>query len=106
MTDREAKNGREVKDLLFKSIMVSIDEMDKFEQKNEENKAIKNTWYNWLIDYIPQPIRKTVGCFKEKMVSRFKTNIPKQAVYGRRKKLSKSKAQSIRNPFIIKKKKK
>ena len=39
LKDREAKNGREIKDLFFKSIMVSIDEMDKFEQKNEENKA-------------------------------------------------------------------
>ena len=52
---------------------------------------IKNTWYDWLSNYIPEPIRKSVGGFKDKIVSLFKTNTPKQTVYGRKKKLSKSK---------------
>ena len=67
---------------------------------------IKNTWYDWLINYIPEPIRKRVGGFKDKVISLFKTNTPTQTVYGRRKKLSKPKTQNkIRNPFILKKKK-
>ena len=58
--------------------------MDKFEEK-EMNKIrpIKNTWYDWLIDYIPEPIRKSVGGFKDKIVSLFRTNTSEQTVYGR-----------------------
>ena len=59
-------------------------------------RTIKNTWYDWLINYIPEPVRKSVGGFKDKIVSLFKTNAPKQIVYGRKKKLSKPKTQDIR----------
>ena len=74
--------------------MVSIDDMDKFEQ-NEMKKigSIKNTWYDWLINYIPDPVRKSLGSFKDKILSIFKTNTPKQTVYGRGKKLSKRKKE-------------
>ena len=65
-------------------------------------RPIKNTWYDWLIYYIPQPIRKRVGGFKYKIVSLFKTNAPKQTVYGRGQKISNPKTQNI----ILKKKKK
>ena len=52
--------------------------MDRFEQKEMKKKRpIKNTWYNWLIDYIPQLVRKTVGDFKDKILSPFRTNKPK-----------------------------
>ena len=35
--------------------------MDKFEQKEMKKiRAIKNTWYDWLINYIPETIRKCV----------------------------------------------
>ena len=86
--------------------MMTIDDMDKFEQKEMKKiRPIKNTWYDWLINYIPEPIRKSVGGFKDKMVSLFKTNTLKQTVYGRGKKLSKPKTQNIINPFILKKKK-
>ena len=63
----------------------------------------------WLVNYIPDTIRKSVGGFKDKLVSLFKTNTPKQVVYGRGKKQKQSKENqinSIRNPFILKKKKK
>ena len=80
--------------------------MDKFEQE-EMNKIrpIKNTLRDWLISYIPEPIRKSVGGSKDKIISLFKTNTPNQTVHGRGKKLSKPKAQNIRNPFILKRKK-
>ena len=75
--------------------------MDRFE-KNDMKKIrpIKNIWYDWLINYIPEPIRKSVGGFKDKIVSLFKTNKPKQTVYGRGKKLSQAKKKNIKKPFI------
>ena len=33
---------------------------------------IKNTWYDLSINYFPGPIRKTVGDFKDKVVSLLK----------------------------------
>ena len=50
---------------------------------------VQNTWYDWLINYIYEPTRKSVGGFKDEIVSLFKTNTSK--VYGRGKKLSKPK---------------
>ena len=68
-------------------------------------RPIKNTWNDWLINYIPEPIRKRVGGFKDKIVSLFKTNTPKQFVYGRGNKPKETKITNIRNPFILKNKK-
>ena len=67
-------------------------------------RPIKNTWNDWLINYIPEPIRKRVGGFKDKIVSLFKTNTPKQLVYGRGNKPKETKIRN-RNPFILKNKK-
>ena len=101
MKDREVRIKREIEDLFFKPILVSIDDMDKLEQKEMKKiTPIKNTWYDWLINYIPKPIRKSVGSFKDKIVSLFKTNTPKQILCGRGKKLSKPKKQNIKKPFI------
>ena len=62
--------------------------MNKFEEKEiKEIRPIKNTWYDWLINSIPEPVTKIVGGFKNKIVSLFNTNTPKQIVYGRGKKL-------------------
>ena len=56
-------------------IILSIDDMDKFEQKEMKKiRLIQNTWYDWLVNYIPEPIRKSVVGFKDKIVSLFKTN--------------------------------
>ena len=54
----------------------------------------------WLINYIPEPIRKSVGGFKDVIEYLFKTNKPKQTVYKKGKKLSKPKTKNIRKPFI------
>ena len=81
--------------------------MDKFEQKGMKKiSPIKNRWYDWLINYIPQPIRKIVAGFKDKIVSLFNTNAPKQTVYEKGKKLSKPKTRNFRNPVILKNKNK
>ena len=62
------------------------------ENSNYKNKKIDrkyfNTRYDWLIDYIPEHIRKTEGSFK--VVSLFKTNTPSQVVYGKGKKQTES----------------
>ena len=77
-------------------------------KKTKKIGPMKNTWYGWLINYIPEPIRKSVGGFKDKIVSLFKKNTTKQTVYGRGKKVTKAKSQNkvnrIRNPLILKKK--
>ena len=66
LKDSEIKNKREIKELLFKSITVSVHDMDKFEQKETKKKRhIKNTWYDRLINDIPEPIRKFAGRLKQ-----------------------------------------
>ena len=60
-------------------------------------RSIKNPCYDCLINHYPKPKRKSVGGFKDKIVSLFKTNTLKQTVYGRETKLSKPKTQNIRN---------
>ena len=73
LKDREVKIKREIEELFFKSIIVSIDDMDKFELKEMKKiRSIKNTWYDWLINYIPEPIRKSVGGFKDNFKDGFK----------------------------------
>ena len=56
-------------------------------------RPIKNTWDDWLINYILEPIRKSVSRFKDKSISLFEINLPKQTVDGEGKKLNKSKTQ-------------
>ena len=38
---------------------MSIDVIDKFEQKSlKKIRSIKNTWYDWLISYVPEIVSK------------------------------------------------
>ena len=61
LKDRKLKIKREIEELFFKSNTVSIDDMHKFEQNEMKKKrSIKNTLYDWLINYFPEPIRKTI----------------------------------------------
>ena len=83
--------------------MVSIDNMDNFEQNEfKKIRSVESTWYDWLIDFIPEPTRKSVDTFK--VLSLFKTNNPKQTVYEEEKKLNKSNTKNIRNPFLSRQK--
>ena len=45
-------------------------------------RLIKNTWYKWLISYIPEPIRKSEGGFTDKIPNLLRQT-PKQTVRGR-----------------------
>ena len=54
----------------FKPIFVSIDDMDRFQKKEMKKiRPVKNTSFDWLINYIPDPIRKSLGGFKDKIVN-------------------------------------
>ena len=67
--------------------------MDNFEEKGMKKiMPIKNTWSDCFVNYFPEPIRKSVGGFKDKIISLFKTNTSKQTVYGAEKK-----AKQIKN---------
>ena len=55
----------------------------------------------WLVNYIPKPIRKTVCSFKDKVISLFETNTPKQLVYEGVKKVNKLKVQNQSEENII-----
>ena len=58
MKEREIKIKREIEVLFFKQIFVPIEDMNKFEKKKKKVRSVKNTWYEWLIGYIPEPITK------------------------------------------------
>ena len=47
---------------------------------------IKNTWFNQLINYIPEPIRKNVGALQVEIATLFQSIsleqiVPEQTVY-------------------------
>ena len=49
---------------------MSIDDMNKFKQKEMKTKRpIKDAWHDWLINYIPNPIKKIVGGCEGKVLS-------------------------------------
>ena len=69
-------------------------------------RPIKNILHDWLVNYIPEPIRISAGGSKEKGISIFNSNTSKHTVWER-KETQKPKAQNkIRIPFVLKKKKK
>ena len=50
LKDRGVKTKREIEELFFKSIIVSVNDMDNYEQKEMKKiRSVKNTWYDWLI---------------------------------------------------------
>ena len=105
LKDREVKIKRGIKALFFKSIIVSIDNIDNFEQKEMKKiRLIKKTRYDWFIDYIPEPIRKSVGGFKNKVISLFKTNAPKNSSVWERKEIKKTKNTKQNYKFFYTKK--
>ena len=52
---REKNLKNMLNNLFFKPIIVSIDDMDRLEKKElKKTRPIKNTWYDWLINHIPE----------------------------------------------------
>ena len=65
LKDREVKTKREIDELFFKPIIESVDDMDINEKKEMKKiRPIKNTWYDWLINYIPGSSNEKYGSFK------------------------------------------
>ena len=52
-------------------------ENSNYKNKNIETKYF-NTWHDCLINYIPEPRRKIVSDFRDKIVNLFQTNTPRQ----------------------------
>ena len=76
---QRSKNQKRDRRNISKLTIVSIDDMDRFLKKEMKKiRPVKNTWYDWLIDFIPDPIRKSVGGFKHTIVSPFKANSSKK----------------------------
>ena len=98
------KIREDMRELFFKQIIISIDNMDKFGEKQMKRSFAKSTCYDWLINYIPEPIKKILGDVKDKIMSLFKTNTTEDCikpthvsnVYGGGKKPSKPKTKTIR----------
>ena len=53
LKDREVKIKRAIEKLFFESIIVSVDDMDRFKKEKKKIRLVKNTWYGWLLNYIP-----------------------------------------------------
>ena len=65
MKDREITITKVIEELFIKLIIANIN-MDRFEEEEMKKiRPIKNTWYDWLINCIPKPIRKSVSVFKQ-----------------------------------------
>ena len=88
--------------------------MNKFEKEELSKKRTftKNTWYDWsdwLINYIPEPIKKNVDEVKNQIMSLFKTkdySKPERVKTmdgGGKKKSKENIIKSIRNLFKLKK---
>ena len=101
LKDRETKIKREIGKLFFKPNNITIDDMDRLEKiEMEKIRSIKNTWLDWLINYIPEPIAKSVSALNNKIGSLYKSITLEQTVYGRGQKLSKPRKWTIKKSFI------
>ena len=65
LKDRKVKIEREIEEIFLKT------------------RPVKNTWHDWLFNYIPDPIRKGASGFKDKILSLFNANTLKQTVHER-----------------------
>ena len=96
------KFREDIEELFLKQI-ISIYHMNKYGGKEMRSFA-KSTRYDWLVNYIPEPIKKTLGNAKDKIMSLFKTNTTEDCikpthvsnVYRGEKKPSKPKIKTIR----------
>ena len=84
--DREVEIKRQIEVLFFKPIIVSIDDKDKFEEKEMKKiKPIKSIWFDWLNNFIPEPIRKIVVLIIKLLVFLRKKQLNKKCGGGGRK---------------------
>ena len=60
-------------------------------------RPIKNTWNDWLIDYIPEPIIKIAFGFKDKIVSLLRKKHLNKPCMGQEKNQANQKKKTKRN---------
>ena len=70
MKGQEVEIKKEIEELNFKPTNVSIDDMDKLEQKEVMKKRLlaKSTCYScqdWFINYIPDPVKNGEWCYRQ-----------------------------------------
>ena len=73
LKDREIEIRKEIEEPFFQSVTVYIDDMDKSEDKEIMKRRLfaENTWYDWLTNYILEPIKKAMDCVKDNVMSPF-----------------------------------
>ena len=69
LKDTETKIRKEIEELFLKPINTSTNYMDKFVGKEmiKKRSLAKNTWYDWLLSYIPRLIRKWWNVLKARL---------------------------------------
>ena len=68
LKDRERKIRREIGKLFFKPNNITVDDMDRYKKiEMKKLRLIENTWYGWLINYLFEPIRKSISTLKGKL---------------------------------------
>ena len=69
MKDSEMKNRRNIEEQFFKATISSIDHLDKLQAKElmEKKPFVKIPWYDCLINYVPELIKKYLGVLKTKL---------------------------------------
>ena len=48
---------------------MSIDDVEFEEKEMKKIRSVKNTWYDWLITFIAEPIRKNAGGFTDRVIN-------------------------------------
>ena len=54
--------------MFFKPNNITVDDMDTYKKiEMKKLRLIENTWYGWLINYLFEPIRKSISTLKGKL---------------------------------------
>ena len=59
----------------LKNSTLELDKLEKIELTKKKTFTKNTSWYDLLINYILEPIKKTVGGVKDQIMSLFKTKI-------------------------------
>ena len=52
LKDRKIRIKKEIEELFTMPIIVSIDDMDRFEEEMKKIRPVKNIWFSWLIIFL------------------------------------------------------
>ena len=62
LKDREIQIRSGIEESFYRSIILYIEDIGEFEKKGmmKKRSLSKNTWYDWLMNYTPKPIKNGV----------------------------------------------